>query len=156
MNNINLSTKQTYGSITNRIAELHCAFPTDFDMKVGFGGTEHMWSDRVPYSVCVVYKNWNNKGFDIVGCQRDKTPSSLSLSLIKFSPKTNFLILFQMSGSSDIFTSIIDSDGSKWEVHDYDEVEIIIDNVDIILKFSNKKDWKDKKIFDLNNFLQIK
>ena len=73
MNNINLSTKQTYGSITNRIAELHCAFPTDFDMKVGFGGTEHMWSDRVPYSVCVVYKNWNNKGFDIVGCQRDKT-----------------------------------------------------------------------------------
>ena len=73
MNNINLSTKQTYGSITNRITELHCAFPTDFDMKVGFGGTEHMWSDRVPYSVCVVYKNWNNKGFDIVGCQRDKT-----------------------------------------------------------------------------------
>ena len=53
-------------------------------------------------------------------------------------------------------TSIIDSDGSKWEVHDYDEVERIIDNVDIILKFSNKKDWKDKKIFDLNNFLQIK
>ncbi len=70
-NTITLSTKQTYGSLTNRIQELHCLFPADFDMQVGFGGTEYMWSDCKPYSVCSVNKNWNNKGYEILGVQQD-------------------------------------------------------------------------------------
>jgi len=71
MNTIHLSKKQTYGSITNRIAESACLFPLDYEVKVGLGGTEHRWSDRRPYTVCVVHKNWKNKGYEIIGVQED-------------------------------------------------------------------------------------
>ena len=33
--------------------------------------TEYMWTDRHPYSVCSVEKNWKGKNFDIVVIQRD-------------------------------------------------------------------------------------
>ncbi len=95
--NINLSTKQTYGCINNRIAELHCAFPTDYDMKVGLGGTEYMWSDCHPYTVCVVYKNWNNKGFDIVGCQRDYVEWSKQDKEHNFVPDVNATVRYLKS-----------------------------------------------------------
>ena len=63
---ISLGRKQTYGNLLNRVAELHNAFPIDHVVKVGDGGTEYMWSDREPYSVCSVDLNWNNKGFEIM------------------------------------------------------------------------------------------
>ena len=68
---ISLSRKQSYGNLLNRVAELYNAFPIDHVVKVGDGGTEYMWSDREPYSVCSVDLNWNNKGFEIIGVQRD-------------------------------------------------------------------------------------
>ena len=68
---INLSRKETYGNITNRIAEKHCLFPIDFDVTIGMGATEYMWSDRHPYSVVEVFKNWKNKGFDIIALTQD-------------------------------------------------------------------------------------
>jgi len=71
MNTITLSKKQTYGNLINRVAENACLFPIDHKVKVGDGGTEYMWSDRVPYSVCSVDYNWKNKGYEIIGVQRD-------------------------------------------------------------------------------------
>jgi hypothetical protein len=71
MSVISLSRKQTYGNLLNRVAELHNAFPIDHVVKVGDGGTEYMWSDRRPYSVCTVDLNWGNKGFEIIGVQQD-------------------------------------------------------------------------------------
>lgn len=68
---IQLSKKQTYGSINNRIAESACLFPVDYKVEVGLGGTEYRWSDRRPYSVCVVHNNWKNKGYEIIGVQED-------------------------------------------------------------------------------------
>ena len=71
MSVIQLSKKQSYGSINNRIAESCCAFPLDYEVKVGLGGTEYRWSDRRPYTVCVVHNNWNKKGYEIIGVQED-------------------------------------------------------------------------------------
>jgi hypothetical protein len=68
---INLSRKETYGNLTNRIAEKHCLFAIDYEVKVGMGATEYMWSDRHPYSVVEVFKNWNNKGYDIIALTQD-------------------------------------------------------------------------------------
>ena len=70
---ISLSKKQTYGNLINRIQETACMFPVDYEVKVGLGGTEYMWSDRHAYSVCEVIKNWRGKGFDIIGVQRDNS-----------------------------------------------------------------------------------
>ena len=94
---MNLTTKETYGCINNRIAEKCCAYPTDFDMKIGFGGTEYMWSDCYPYSVSVVYKNWNNKGFDIVGCQADHTVWSEQDKKHNFVPNINATVWYLKS-----------------------------------------------------------
>lgn len=68
---ISLSRKQTYGNLLNRVSELYNAFPVDHIVKIGDGGTEYMWSDRRPYSVCSVDTNWKNKGFEIIGVQED-------------------------------------------------------------------------------------
>ena len=71
MQTINLSSKQSYGSINNRLGESACLFPVDHIVKVGDGGTNYMWSDRRPYSVCSVELNWNKKGYEIIGVQED-------------------------------------------------------------------------------------
>ena len=71
MSVISLSKKETYGNLINRIASKHCLFEIDHKIKVGDGGTEYMWSDREPYSVCSVNYNWKNKGYEIIGVQRD-------------------------------------------------------------------------------------
>ena len=60
----------TYGNLLNRIDENRC-YKLDFKPEVGMGATEYMWSDRHPYSICEVWTNWNNKGFEIVALQRD-------------------------------------------------------------------------------------
>lgn len=59
-----------YGNLINRISENRC-YKTDFVPNVGMGATEYMWSDRHAYSVCIVHKNWNKKGYEIIGLQRD-------------------------------------------------------------------------------------
>jgi len=61
MQTIQLSKKQSYGSIINRLSESCSAFPLNYEVKVGLGGTEYMWSDRKPYTVCVVHNNWKTK-----------------------------------------------------------------------------------------------
>jgi hypothetical protein len=71
MQTIQLSKKQSYGSINNRLSESCSAFPLDYEIKVGLGGTDYMWSDRKPYTVCVVHNNWKNKGYEIIGVQAD-------------------------------------------------------------------------------------
>ena len=71
MQTIQLSKKQSYGSIINRLSESCSAFPLNYEVKVGLGGTEYMWSDRKPYTVCVVHNNWKNKGYEIIGVQAD-------------------------------------------------------------------------------------
>ena len=94
---MNLTTKETYGSLINRIQEKHCAFPTDFDMKVGFGGTEYMWSDRYPYSVCSVIKNWDNKGYEILGVQKDDYTPNKERTGYDYSPDINAYVQYLKS-----------------------------------------------------------
>jgi hypothetical protein len=60
----------TYGNLLNRIDENRC-YKLDFAPTVGMGATEYMWSDRHAYSICEYFPNWKNKGFEIVGLQRD-------------------------------------------------------------------------------------
>jgi len=58
------------GSILNRIDEHRC-YKKENQPVVGMGATEYMWSDRRPYTVCVVHNNWNKKGYEIIGVQED-------------------------------------------------------------------------------------
>tara|TARA_S200002703_G_scaffold64609_1_gene55892 strand:+ start:2372 stop:2782 length:411 start_codon:yes stop_codon:yes gene_type:complete len=38
---------------------------------VGLGATYHWWSDREPFTVIEVHKNWNGKKYDILKLQKD-------------------------------------------------------------------------------------
>ena len=65
-----IPAQKNYGLLNNRWASHRC-YKEEHQPRVGMGATYYAWSDRYPLTVIEVNKNWNNKGYDIIVCQRD-------------------------------------------------------------------------------------